>query len=464
MTLQSFPRLMIAAPSKSSGKTLLSIGLVAALTKRGMDVQPFKKGPDFIDPRWLTFAASGRECRNLDIFLMGRDVVFDLFIKNGANADISIIEGNHGLFDGQDIEGGDCGAGLAGLLQVPVLLVVDCRGFARGIAPLVRGLLNFPGGEHIKGVILNNVATPRHEKRLRAALERYCELPILGVLPRNPNVVIDERHLGLEPVGEREELGDRISVIGDFVAENVDINAVIDLANSTSPHDLPPPAVESEQVESQIKVAYAADRAFHFYYPDNLEALQRQGVELIPFSMLQDAKLPDVDGLFIGGGFPEMFMEELAANSSMMSDIRLQVDRGLPVYAECGGLMVLAEQIKWKDRTARFAGAIPVDIVMNTRPQGYGFMELSSSGELPWPDVGRSVRCHEFHYSKVVRMGKGVKFAYKVNRGFGVDGQHDGILYKNVFASYAHIHAASEKGWAEFLASFWRQNWINRTK
>jgi cobyrinic acid a,c-diamide synthase len=464
MTQQSFPRLMIAAPSKSSGKTLLSIGLVAALSKRGMDVQPFKKGPDFIDPRWLTYAASGRECRNLDIFLMGKEVVFELFGKNGADADLSIIEGNHGLFDGQDIEGGDCGAGLAGLLQVPVLLVVDCRGFARGIAPLVSGLTNFPGGEHIKGVILNNVATPRHEKRLRAALERYCDVPILGVLPRNPNVVIDERHLGLEPVGEREELGDRISVIGDFIAQNVDLDGIVALAKTATPLNVPPSEIQAHKVTDPVRVAYAADRAFHFYYPDNLEALQQEGVELIPFSMLQDKKLPDVDGLFIGGGFPEMFMEELAANHSIMSDIRQQVDLGLPVYAECGGLMVLAEQIQWKDRVARFAGAIPVDIVMHNRPQGYGFMELTGSGELSWPKVGQNVRCHEFHYSKVVRMGEGVKFAYQVKRGFGVDGERDGILYKNVFASYAHIHAASEKGWAKFLASFWRQNRINISK
>ncbi|MBF0444158.1 MAG: hydrogenobyrinic acid a,c-diamide synthase (glutamine-hydrolyzing) [Magnetococcales bacterium] len=464
MTQQSFPRLMIAAPSKSSGKTLLSIGLVAALTKRGMDVQPFKKGPDFIDPRWLTYAACGRECRNLDIFLMGREVVFELFCKNGANSDISIIEGNHGLFDGQDIEGGDCGAGLAALLQVPVLLVVDCRGFARGIAPLVSGLLNFPGGEHIKGVILNNVATPRHEKRLRAAMERYCDLPILGVLPRNPNVVIDERHLGLEPVGEREELGERITVIGDFIAQHVDLDGIVALANRASDLNVPPASKQNHQAGEPVRVAYAADRAFHFYYPDNLEALQQEGVELIPFSMLQDEKLPEVDGLFIGGGFPEMFMEELAANRSMMSDIRQQVDLGLPVYAECGGLMVLAQQIQWKDRVASFAGAIPVDIVMHARPQGYGFMELTGSGELSWPAVGQNVRCHEFHYSKVVRIGEGVKFAYKVKRGFGVDGHWDGILYKNVFASYAHIHAASEKGWAKFLASFWRQNRINISK
>lgn len=459
MARQPFPRLLVAAPRKSSGKTLLSIGLTAALTERGLAVQPFKKGPDFIDPRWLTFAANGRDCRNLDIFLMGKDVVLERFLGYGESADISLIEGNHGLFDGQDIEGSDCGAGLADWLQTPVLLVVDCRGIARGVAPLVRGLVDFPGGNHIKGLVLNNVATPRHETRLRAALERYCTIPVVGVLPRNAEVVIDERHLGLEPVGEREELQDRIQIIKDFVAKHVDIDAVIALAGSATPFTpLAPAKKVAPQHSSKVRVAYAADRAFHFYYPDNLEALQEEGVELIPFSMLQDAKLPPVDGLFIGGGFPEMFMEELAANRSLMTDIRQNVEAGMPVYAECGGLMVLAEQIEWKDRVARFSGALPIDIVMHKRPQGYGFMELEGSGESVWPHKDEQIRCHEFHYSKVVRIGEGVRFAYRVKRGFGVDGVNDGILYKNVFASYAHIHAASGKGWARFLADFWRKN------
>ncbi|MBF0453195.1 MAG: hydrogenobyrinic acid a,c-diamide synthase (glutamine-hydrolyzing) [Magnetococcales bacterium] len=457
MTQHLFPRLMVAAPRKSSGKTLLSIGLTAALTAKGLIVQPFKKGPDFIDPRWLTLAANGRDCRNLDIFLMGRAVVQERFVRNGMGADISLIEGNHGLYDGQDIEGSDCGAGLAESLQSPVLLVVDCQGIARGVAPLVRGLQDFPGGASIKGLVLNNVATPRHEKRLRAAIDRYCSAPILGVLPRSAKVVIDERHLGLEPVGEREELADRIGVIGAFVAAHVDLDRIITLAQSAAPLDwaAAPPCSPSKL--PPVRVAYAADRAFHFYYPDNLEALQAEGVELIPFSMLRDAQLPEADGLFIGGGFPEMFMEELAANRSLMRDIRDHVERGFPVYAECGGLMVLAEQIQWQDRTARFAGALPIDIVMHRRPQGYGFMELEGTGNVSWPGKGEPVRCHEFHYSRVVRVGEGVRFAYRVTRGFGVDGQNDGILYKNVFASYAHIHSAGAEGWAPFLAAFWRQ-------
>jgi cobyrinic acid a,c-diamide synthase len=457
MRQQPFPRLMVAAPRKSSGKTLLSIGLTAALTARGLLVQTFKKGPDFIDPRWLTFAANGRDCRNLDIFLMGQQVVRDRFLQNGATADFSLIEGNHGLFDGQDLEGSDCGASLAEWLETPVLLVVDCQGIARGVAPLVRGLLDFPGGTNIKGLVLNNVATPRHETRLRAAIERYCAVPVMGVLPRDAQVVIDERHLGLEPVGEREELAERIDVISEFVAGNVDLDKIVSMAGSAAPLVVPGPTKAVAAAGSPIKVAYAADRAFSFYYPDNLEALEEEGVELVPFSMLQDSKLPEADGLFIGGGFPEMFMEELAANQSLMTDIRNSVDAGLPVYAECGGLMVLAEQIQWQDRVARFAGALPIDIVMHRRPQGYGFMELIGTGELTWPKKGEQVRCHEFHYSRVVRIGEGVRFAYRVTRGFGIDGSHDGILYKNVFASYAHIHAAGENGWARFLADFWRK-------
>lgn len=456
MIQRPFPRLMIAAPRKSSGKTLLSIGLTAALTGRGLKVQPFKKGLDFIDPRWLTYAANGRPCRNLDLFVMGEKIVRDRLFRYGQGQDISLIEGNLGLFDGQDLEGSDSGAGLARLLATPVLLIIDCQGLARGIAPLVKGHKDFPGGDQIQGVILNNVATSRHEERLRAALARYAPVPVLGVMPRDREIAIDERHLGLEPVGEREELKDRIGIIGRFVEEHVDLNAVLDLAGQATDLTVPPPPAFVARPEEKVRVAYALDQAFHFYYPDNLEALEAEGVELVPFSLLEGETLPDAEGLFIGGGFPEMFMETLSANRPLLAEIRRRVENGWPVYAECGGLMVLAEQMQWQGKTAAMAGILPIDIAMFAKPQGYGFMHLEGSGELPWPGRGVSVLCHEFHYSRVVRIGEGVRFAYQVTRGFGVDGTHDGILYKNVLASYAHIHAASEPGWAPFLADFWR--------
>ncbi len=464
MNSAALPRLMISATRKSSGKTLVSIGLAAAWARRGLAVHPFKKGPDYIDPRWLE-AASGHPCHNLDFFMMGRHRLRHNFDRYAAGADLCLIEGNHGLFDGQDMDGSDCGAALAALLETPILLVVDCQGIARGVVPLVLGHVRFDGGERIGGILLNNVGSPRQEGRLRAALERYCPVPVVGVLPRNREVVIDERHLGLEPVGEREELKERIGTIADHVERHLDLERLLELARGAPP--LPPgpaPDRSSPGVAAvpELRVAYAADRAFHFYYPENLQALRDRGVTLIPLSLLNDQRLPEVDGLYIGGGFPEMFMSDLEGNRALMDDIRHKVETGLPVYAECGGLMVLAEKIHWRGRTADMAGALPVEVEMGARPQGYGYMEVEGTGAAPWPGAGRRLRCHEFHYSRVVRMDEGVAFAYRVLRGHGVDGHHDGLLHRNVFASYAHFHVDADRGggdvgWADFLVDFWRR-------
>ena len=451
-------RILVVATRKSSGKTLVSIGLIAAFVQRGLIVQPFKKGPDYIDPRWLTMAA-GRECHNLDFFMMGREKILENYCRYAEGADLSLVEGNMGLFDGQDVLGGDCGAALAELLQAPILLVVDCKSLARGVAALVVGHVGFPGGEWIKGIILNNVASLRQEGKIRAALQHYCSVPVLGVLPRDRQIVIEERHLGLEPAGEQEGGIARIEAIGQLIAKHLDLEQILQLAQ-----DVPPlrPVIASvpdigHRLPAKIRVAYVADRAFHFYYPENLQALRDHGVELVPISLLTHETLPDVTGLYIGGGFPEMFMDSLAANQRIMVDIRHKVLAGLPVYAECGGLMVLAEKIRWRGNTAKMAGALPIEVEMGDRPQGYGYMELEGRKPGLWPEVGQRVCCHEFHYSRVTRIGEGVDFAYRVIRGYGIDGRYDGLLFHNVLASYAHIHADGALGWASFLARLWKK-------
>ncbi|MBF0153735.1 MAG: cobyrinate a,c-diamide synthase [Magnetococcales bacterium] len=464
MREKATPRIMISATRKSSGKTLLSLGLAAILTRRGLAVQTFKKGPDFIDPKWLT-AATGRACVNLDFYIMGGEKIHGLFQQGAIGADLCLVEGNHGLFDGQDPEGGDCSAALARWLETPVILVVDCRNLARSIAPLVSGHLHFPGGDVIAGLILNNVATPRQEGRLRTVLERYCPSPIIGVLPRSEAMVIHERHLGLAPTEEGSGLERTIDRVSGHVAEHIDVEAILKLAQQTNPPSwrapppLPPPP--SGAVRSRIRVGFAADRAFHFYYPENLQALRQQGVDLIPFNLLEDREPPDVDGLFIGGGFPEMFMEALTTNQPMMQSLRKAATRGKPIYAECGGLMVLAETLSWGTQGVRMAGVLPIDVVMEKRPQGYGYMEIEGTGQTPWPPPGETIRCHEFHYSHITRIGKGVRYAYRVRRGTGIDGHHDGMLYRNTLASYAHIHVAGAPAWAEFLARFWRNGASN---
>ncbi len=451
------PRLFIGATRKSSGKTLISIGLLAALTERGKVVQPFKKGPDYIDPRWLA-AAAGRDCHNLDFHIMGRERVLSNFFRYAQGADLSLVEGNMGLFDGQDVQGSDCGAALAALLQAPIILVVDCLGMARGIVPLVTGHLAFPGGERIRGLILNNVGSSRQEGKIVSALQHYCPVPVLGILPREAAVGIEERHLGLEPAGEREGVQERIGAIRQLVASRVDLDAVLALAYGAEP--LPP--VESSTTRAlpagqKLRVAYVTDQAFHFYYPENLQALRERGIEWVPFSLLRADSLPDVAGIYIGGGFPEMFMDALSANQPLFSALRQRIADGLPVYAECGGLMVLAEQLHWQGRSAPLVGALPIEITMGKRPQGYGYMTVEGCREGGWPALGQRVACHEFHYSRVSRLGEGVDFAYRVVRGHGVDGAWDGLLYRNIFASYAHIHTDGAPGWADFLRRFWQR-------
>ncbi|MBF0434268.1 MAG: cobyrinate a,c-diamide synthase [Magnetococcales bacterium] len=458
------PRVMIAAPRKSSGKTTLAIGISAALSRRGLDICPFKKGPDFIDPGWLTRAA-GRSCRNLDYYMMGREGVVANFVRHAAGAELALIEGNHGFFDGQDVAGSDCGAALAADLRAPVVLVVDCRGAARGIAPVVLGHLGFPGGEAIKGVILNHVASSRHEARLLEAMIHHVPVPVLGSVRRQSGSGIEERHLGLHPAMEREDWSEQIDQIASMVEHSVDLDALLDLGRTAGTLDAPPvanpvPSTPPGGAE-RIRVGYAVDRAFHFYYPDNLEALAAQGVDLIPFSMLQDSCLPQgIQGVFIGGGFPEVFMQRLEGNTGLMEDLQRVARAGMPIYAECGGLMVLAQHIHWGDRVARMAGVLPIDVVMHARPQGYGYMEVEGTGLTQWPGSGIRVRCHEFHYSRLVASHPDLRFAFKVNRGTGVDGQHDGLMHRNVLAGYAHFHAAGHPGWAEFVAGFWRQGGV----
>ena len=455
--------LLIAATHKSSGKTTVSTGLTAALARRGMKVQPFKKGPDYIDPIWLARAA-GRPCYNLDFNCMTAAEIVTAFQRRDAAADISIIETNKGLFDGVDVEGRDSNAALASLLAGPVVLVIDTMGMTRGIAPLVQGYVNFATDIDIAGVVLNKVAGPRHESKLRAALEFYTDLPVLGTLGRNPALEIPERHLGLVPANEAGEADRTIEMLADAVAGNVDLDRILEIAGSAkSPGATPGPDRTSTPRAKDIRIGVARDAAFGFYYPDDLEALERAGAEIIPFDCLKDAVLPDMDGLFIGGGFPETQMATLEANQSMRASIRSAIEGGLPTYAECGGLMYLSRSLTWHGETREMIGVIPGDAVMHERPQGRGYAMLEDTGASPWPvslsPNGTPVRvpAHEFHYASLENLPRNMIYAWRMVRGHGIDGQHDGIVQGNLLAGFCHLRDVEGDRWAGRFAEFVRK-------
>lgn len=451
------PRLFISATKKSSGKTLLSIGITAALTRRGLKVQPFKKGLDYIDPMWLTAAAEGVVCRNLDIFVMGVERIQANFARYAQGADLALVEGNLGFFDGQDPGGNDCGAALAAQLKAPSILVVDCKGLHRGVAPLVMGHRAFPGGESIAGIILNNVASPRQEQKLKTALGLHCDLPILGVVPRSSGVRIDERHLGLVPAQEEEGRDGLIREIADLTERYVDLDAVLAVARGAESLEAPALIPPTRFPGAKLRIGMASDAAFHFYYPENLEALEAAGAELVPVSMMEERAFPSMDGFYIGGGFPEMFLDRFSLDRSMLESLKMEVDRGLPVYAECGGLMALSRAIRWGERRAPMAGALPFEVEMKKKPQGHGYMVIEATGACLWPPAGTAVRCHEFHYSRAVDPDPGLSYAYRVTRGTGLGNGVDGVMHKRVLASYAHIHVDGAPDWADFLVEYWRR-------
>ena len=455
-------RLLISAAHKSSGKTTLSLGLCAALRKRGLVVQPFKKGPDYIDPMWLSLA-SRRDCHNLDFYLMERDEILYTFADHSRNADISIIEGNKGLYDGLDLDGSNSNAALARLLETPVVLVIDARGMTRGIAPLILGYQAFDPKIRIAGVILNQLGGSRHEAKLRAVIEHYTEVPVIGALHHDDRLGIIERHLGLIPSNETGHASQRIDTIADLVAEHVDMDRLINIAASATPFTqstlTPTPLTKGDGVS--VRIGIARDAAFSFYYPGDLEALRNVGAELVSFDTLQDSHLPAIDALFIGGGFPEVHMDALQANITLRRDIHQAIQSGMPVYAECGGLMYLSRSLSWHGQRREMVGAIPADTMMHERPMGRGYVLLRETGKGLWPlsnthNKPTEIRAHEFHYSSLEDLDPGLEFAYDMLRGNGIDGHHDGIVYKNVLACYAHMRDLANNHWAARFIDFVR--------
>ncbi|OPY72213.1 MAG: Cobyrinic acid A,C-diamide synthase [Syntrophorhabdus sp. PtaU1.Bin058] len=444
------PRVMIAAPAGRSGKTTVSIGLCSLFRDMGLKVQPFKKGPDYIDPSWLT-AASGNNCRNLDAFMMGEKRLLKSFETSSPGAGIVIIEGNMGLYDGIDKNGKGSSAHLSRLLKTPVVLVVNTARMTRSIAALVRGYQDFEPGTEILGVILNNVSGDRHASKLTDAIERYCRIPVLGTIPKNAYLNISERHLGLVPFRESESGGAIIRRIADITAQYLDLDGILSVARNAQEYPVKRRRTIKDKTP-RVRIGVVFDRVFNFYYPENLEALRASGAELVMIDSLHDRTLPNIDGLYIGGGFPELHLQGLSANRDLMCSVVQAIEDYLPVYAECAGLMYLCGGIRLNGRLHTMAGVIPSEVVLSKRPQGHGYVHAEVAGHNPFFAAGASIRGHEFHYSRLTGP-EGLNLVLNVTRGRGVNGSMDGIVYKNLFASYLHIHALGSPEWADNFAA-----------
>lgn len=446
--------LYIAAPQKSSGKTTLTIGLCRHWRNRGLVVQPFKKGPDFIDPLWLSQAAD-RPCFNLDFHTMSAAEINAAFAQELSGADLGLIEGNVGLFDSTELNGAHSNAELAKQLNAPVVLVINCHGMARGIAPLLLGYRAFDPDLHLAGVILNRVGGSRHAANLIRVVEHYTDLPVLGVLSRHDDISIDERHLGLMPSNETENAEIWIDGIRRRVTDQVDLERLLTIAEQ-APRPVSMIAstalAASVNRESPIRIGIARDAAFGFYYPDDLRALAVAGAELVPFSPIADAELPTVDALLLGGGFPEYRMTELEANYSMRQHIVEFIADGKPVYAECGGLMYLCDGLTFHGERRAMVGALKAEVAMRPRPQGRGYVRLRETAAFPWqrdPPHCAEIAAHEFHHSAIVQPDPAWIYGYEVLRGVGVNGTHDGIVQGNLLACYSHLRSVGGNHWTE---------------
>lgn len=439
------PRIVVAGTASGAGKTTVTLGLMAALRRRGLGVQGFKAGPDYIDPSYHA-AVTGRLSRNLDVWMMGRDVVREVFQRGGEGADLSVIEGVMGLYDGKDpLSDQGSTAELAGLLDAPVILVVDASGMARSAAAVVLGFKLLNPLVRLAGVIVNRVGGAGHHDLLKAAIGQVCGVPVLGYLPERREVNIPERHLGLVPALERGDADPLFEALASAVESSVDVDRVVRLARSapewrTSGATL---FAGTSAAPSGV-IAVAQDSAFNFYYPENLELLAWHGAEIRCFSPLAGEGIPDdADGLYLGGGFPEEFAADLSRQTRLLAHVGDRIRGGLPTFAECGGFMFLTRAIV--DRQGQphaMAGVIPAVVRMQSRLAAIGYREVRALRASCLLAEGEHVKGHEFHYSTVeYDDAQAVPHAYEVSGPKGV--RREGYASGSLLAGYTHLHFAS---------------------
>lgn len=439
----TFPRIIVAGTHSGSGKTTVVMGIASALRKRGLEVQTFKTGPDYIDPGYHS-VASGRPCRNLDSMLIDKDPLLELFHRSSRGADLSLVEGVMGLFDGATgLDDRGSAASLARISRTPVILVVDARAMARSAAALVHGFATFDRSISVAGVVLNRIGSSRHYEMIKEAIESSTKVTVLGYIPRDDSLTLPERHLGLVPAWERD-LAPGLDRLGQLVEEHIDLDKLLDLARSAQDYPehetrLFPPTQPLERV----KVAVAMDRAFHFYYQDNLDILSHLGADIVPFSPMEDRSLPDgTSALYIGGGFPELVAEELESNTSMRRDILEKAKLGMPIFAECGGLMYLVDGIETPNGDERsMVGIFPGRISMGKKLRALGYCQGETMIDTVFGPKGTTIKGHVFHWSSY-QGPDDTAWALKLTKGD--TSTMEGLACDKVLASYLHVHFASD--------------------
>jgi len=451
------PRLVIAGTHSGTGKTTVTMGLIAALRKRGYEVQPFKAGPDYIDPSYHS-QVGDRVCHNLDSWLLNRTVILEIFNRRVKGTDLAIIEGVMGLFDGLDAtdEHGST-AHLAKILEAPVILIIDGRSMSRSAAAMAYGYKNLDPHIQLAGIIVNWVASATHYQMIREAIEELVDLPVLGFIPREEGLALPERHLGLIPTHEHSLSLDYVERLAQIMEKNINLERLLEIAYSAPPLPCYRPCLYQRPAISppELRLGVAWDQAFNFYYEENLELLRHWGVEIITFSPLQDSQIPpDIQGLYLGGGFPELFAPQLEENRGMRRAIKEAIDQGLPTYAECGGLMYLMESIE--DLTGKnyeMVGALMGKAKMQKRRMALGYVEVEVLRDNLLSRRGDRYRGHEFHWSILEGTDPSIPMAYQLSKKLAPEVRHDGFIIGNLLASYTHLHFASFPRLAENFVS-----------
>jgi len=431
------PRLVVAGVTSGVGKTSITSAIIYGIKKRGYSIQPFKVGPDYIDPSYLS-AISGKDAKNLDVWLMGESELLHSFVKN-STSDISVIEGVMGYYDGF---GGKTNYAsthhVASLLKSPTILILDASKTARSIAATALGFAKFHRNSRIVGIILNKIGSKKHESMCKQALASL-KVPILGSILRNSES-LESRHLGLIPVKEQRSLQNKIRKVSREISDSLDIDKIIQICKNVS--ELP--KVQAKKIKKPIAtVAVALDSSFNFYYHDNLEALRREGAKLKFFSPISDKKIPKCDLIYIGGGFPEVLGQSLERNTTMRNLIKKHAEEGMPIYAECGGLMYLTKSISFGKKKYKMVGLFDAETQM-TKKMTLNYTEgrITSNCLISGP---AKFRAHEFHYSRISNLARDAKLVYDLKIGEGISGKKDALSEYNTLASYCHLYFDSAK-------------------